>query len=335
MFWLPLLPSDVVHYVINNYLDRGSFFSLSLALGYIRKIKKKFFKEAFQRSLVSHGLSMTLYFLKWLNEEKICEFAAEAGSLDVIQFFNEEKKTSLNHGKLYRIAARHGHLPIIEYISSHFTRIIHHQYFYGREVPFYDPAIYVEAAKGNHLFLIEWAKENYIPFNKKRGTMAAAKNNGYLIKKSRSRNSCLTDIIGPLAASYGHLRVIDYLYKYEKKPNEGILYNAAKNGHLSIIQYYVENYPYESNNTVYQLTGGLAVMSGHLSIIVYLHEQEIYKPYYHLRLAMKRNHWPIVTYLLENGLYEEEELKNLSRYVEEIENIPMILYLKERKKYCT
>lgn len=282
---------------------------------------------------------MTVYFKQWLHEEKIGEYAAEGGSLDVIRYLVTEGK-AVNHAKLYRLAARHGHLPIIQYISSTFTRIIHHQYsnyatknpsYYDeKHVPFYDPAIYIEAARGGHLSIIQWAQENHIPTNRRRGSIAKAKNMGYLIRRPRSKDISIGQLIGPVAAKYGHLNIISYLYENEEENSNRMIHNAAKNGHLHIIQYCVENYLYGLQIPTNSSTGEWAARNGHLSIIIYLKEQNRYQPYKDLTFAVKNHHWDVAVYLLENGFYKEEELNELCSYLGKIGNLSMIFYLEKR-----
>ena len=82
-----LLPQDIKRYEILPKIDDISLFVLRHSL--LGSPFPSTLTESEQKNIVSHGLSLAIYFWEKLDKDRICQYAAEDGSLDILEYAHD------------------------------------------------------------------------------------------------------------------------------------------------------------------------------------------------------------------------------------------------------
>lgn len=126
------------------------------------------------------------------------------------------------------------------------------------------------------------------------------------------------------AARYGHLECVRWLY-YKKQNNPFVIMDAAKGGHLDIVQY-IGGMPYISGLTSYQRAAATAARKGHLHIIKWLYEQGWMLNVSVAQNAAQSGHLEVLKWLHAIGMVFD---KNVFAQAAASGNIKQLVWLKE------
>ena len=109
-----LLPSDIKRYEILSKLDDISLLILRhVLLGTPLSLKLSVDQ---QKNIIRNGLSLTIFFWEKLDKNRICEYAAECGSLDILKYARENQ-CRWDKG-VCRAAAKRGRLDLLKFLHE-------------------------------------------------------------------------------------------------------------------------------------------------------------------------------------------------------------------------
>lgn len=110
------------------------------------------------------------------------------------------------------------------------------------------------------------------------------------------------DLCFNIANKHGHLHILTWLHENNKTEGCTIwtMYDAIKNGHLHIVQWLYENKKEICSDDQMKLNMGYAAASGHLNIVIFLHEMQIVFGKLTMALAAAKGHLHIIQWLYDN-----------------------------------
>ncbi len=184
----------------------------------------------------------------------ICDYGALVGHLDVV-IWGKNKGNKLNLSTCL-CAAQFGNLEILKWLVEQ------NSIEKFEEPSIYDNRICQWAAKGGHLQIITWARENGFDWDSSAPAESARFGRLDDIKWMRE-NGCPWDAtVCSNAAFGGQLEILKYLRKQNCEWDANTCSNAALNGHLDILIWAREN-DCEWNSNVCKY----AKENGHLDIL--------------------------------------------------------------------
>jgi hypothetical protein len=251
------------------------------------KLKKKFqVEEMSSISTLEFAWENRSLWPHWMGETSFCYRVAETNKLELLKWIREEKKCEWGAWTI-AVAAEQGNMEMVKYCVAN-------------ECPV-DECACAKAASNGHLECLKYLHEEVkAPWDWRTGTWAAS--NGhlhileYLVDRKYDTNGQLacTD-----AAENGHLDCLKYLHEVAKAPwGKYTASWAAEKGHLHILEYLVEREydEYDEDACWY------AAKHGHLDCLKYLHEvAKAPWSYRAVEAAYENDHLECLQYLLENN----------------------------------
>lgn len=219
------LPKEIKEEVIYSFLEPSSRLCLRIALrGYYPK--KEDFTHSLRQNIVKNGLTLTLYFWKWISWDNLLTTAAITDSLDVFQFLYEtECKRDITIPYLAGLYASHF---IIEFILSK-----------GWEGD-YLKEMFRGAAINGHLSIVTFLWPSFKKYNKVDGAfMAEIIQGGSIPVVSFLREQgvplTLLDTIHTVKlTSSNNLAMLQYLRSYQCSWNKDVVTYASKYGRMDV-----------------------------------------------------------------------------------------------------
>ena len=164
---------------------------------------------------------------EYATETKICSVIARTGTFQVMKWACKEARLPWD-SNTYATAALHGRLAVLRWCSrdcmteaccpnavldGHFCRVQYDSYR-KKECP-WDASTCANAAKGGHLDVLKWARENHCPWNE---------------------DTCAN------AAKGGHLDILEWARGKGCPWNEETCASAAEGGHLAVLKWARQNH---------------------------------------------------------------------------------------------
>ena len=180
--------------------------------------------------------------------------AARHGRVDMLEWMNNCYPSSFYMTDA-KVAATHGQLDALKWFHAHDEYGLH-----------FDPSYCATAARGGHLSVIQWLKENGCPWNE--SSCANAAYGGHLpVLQWLRDNGCPWDESSCANAAHGgHLSVLQWCHAHGCPWYEFTCANAAFNGNLPMIQWCRAN-----GCSWCESTCASAAESGHLALLQWCH----------------------------------------------------------------
>jgi hypothetical protein len=220
------------------------------------------FTNKYFHNIVHSVVGSNLLLPKKFYEYNYNRIAAEFGNIPlydwVMKIFGENK-----HFQTYdlNIAALNGNLNLMKHMKKYYNCK-------------WSKVTYVEAAKGGHLEVLKWLKEDGCPFSNETCEVAASSGHSEVLKWLRENGCPWNEQTCRFAASNGHLELLKWARENGCPWNENTCIFAAMTGNFETLKWARENgCPWDSNTTY------AAEVTGHLEILKWAIENGC--EYYH------------------------------------------------------
>ncbi|KAK1933657.1 putative ankyrin repeat protein [Phytophthora citrophthora] len=170
------------------------------------------------------------------------DYAAEGGSLDMVQWLLDQHRDVGKQWALKNAAAR-GYLEIVQLLVN-------------EGIVYLDGEAFCDAASNGHLSVVQWLRENNLGWSLAYKAMDLAASNGHLEIGQYLHSHCgatCTHRTMRGAATNGHLQIVEWLH--------------AQFGDNPSVDLYEAGSKQQYNTTVMDV----AAMNGHLHVLKYLH----------------------------------------------------------------
>ncbi|EFA76191.1 hypothetical protein PPL_10408 [Heterostelium album PN500] len=235
-----------------------------------------YYKLYFTRSPLSNDIDMMIYlsgkeisgsrsYLE--NICKVFDSAARVGRVDMIEWLAEHIPQYRKGNNMYYHAVFGNHIHVLEYLKRRNNDL-------PQEGPYSKKLIDVAAERGN-LQVLKWLDENKIG----RASHDAIDNacaKGYLnivewLFENRTEGYTKRSMID--ASTNGHLQIVKWIHfnggnGYELSATIKAIDNAAKNDHLEMLKFLVDENIIRYSTTTYLLN--MAVARGHVEVVEWL-----------------------------------------------------------------
>ena len=171
----------------------------------------------------------SLWPIDWEDESDFCSQVAGTNKLELLKWIREEKKCEWSAGTIYR-AAEQGNLEMVKYCVAN-------------ECPI-DAIACEYAAKNGHLEILKYLHEEAkAPWDEYTATWAAGKGQLHILEYLVERKYDEYDMLAcERAAKSGHLDCLKYLHETAKAPwDEDAVREAHKNNEPDCLHYLLDN----------------------------------------------------------------------------------------------
>jgi hypothetical protein len=315
---------------VTAYAARGNQFNV---LKWLRKYEAPWDFLTTAYAAKSGNIKM----LKWcldngckINEYSI-QLSASKGHFNIVKFLY---KKYLGDNYYHNIGAS-GNLEIVEWIIGKLSRYeskLFYQIIYGgaaengklhvlkwlknNNVKGYNKNKWIckNAAIGNQLDCLKWARENGNPWNNAEMCKIAARNGNLEMFEWLISNGCIySGEVSKEAANYGNLNILEWI-KEKGYALDNICGSAAWGGHLEIVKWGVENHCKLNCGVI-----SSAATNGHLEIIKWARSQGCGWNSDACAQTVVHNHLDILKWLRLNGCPWDEDVCTEAIYFNNID----------------
>ena len=284
--------SLIVDYLYDKVEWRPSVLANSAAAGGLLNVLESLGKHSTSMETVElaaekghYEVVQWLYILGIRGNSKSLELAASGGHYDIVSYLHERGIEPTNQSLIY--AARSGSVITVEYIYEALERL---------DVDVLNDAL-TEAAEQGHFDIVmklhEYLKKaGKFRFNNPKAVMGAAKSNSMRMLEYLYSVGCRGEHSSmAVATATGYLPAVIFLHERGVEVRDSDVEMAASRGYLEIVKYFSRIGPM-STEVMYS-----AIDGGHMSVVAYLHQQEVPFPERPLKIVANTGRLSVLKYI--------------------------------------